>query len=51
VPGIFAESNSYYLLAIQPAHAAADGSYHTLRVRVARRDVHVHARKEYYATQ
>jgi VWFA-related protein len=51
VPSIFAESASYYLLAIQPAHSTADGSYHRLRVKVARRDVHVHARKGYYATQ
>ena len=51
VPGIFAESASYYLLAIQPAHSAADGSFHRLEVKVKRRGVHVRAREGYYAKE
>jgi VWFA-related protein len=49
VPGIFAESAAYYVLAIQPGHPAADGSYHRLEVKVKRRGVQVRAREGYYA--
>jgi VWFA-related protein len=51
VPAIFAESSAYYLLAIQPAHTTADGSYHRLEVKVKRRGVHVRAREGYYAKE
>jgi hypothetical protein len=51
VPAIFAESSAYYLLAIQPAHASADGSFHRLEVKVKRRGVHVRAREGYYAKE
>jgi VWFA-related protein len=51
VPSIFAESATYYLIAIQPRHTAADGSYHRLEVKVNRRGVQVRAREGYYARE
>jgi VWFA-related protein len=51
VPGIFAESAAYYLIAIQPAHTVADGSYHRLEVKVKRRGLQVRAREGYYARE
>jgi VWFA-related protein len=51
VPAIFAESAAYYLIAIQPGHPAADGSYHRLEVKVKRRGLQVRAREGYYATE
>jgi VWFA-related protein len=51
VPAIFAESAAYYLIAIQPRHTAADGSYHRLEVKVNRRGVQVRAREGYYARE
>ncbi len=49
VPAIFAESQSYYLLGVEPIPPASDGASHTIDVRVRRRGVTVHARKEYLA--
>jgi VWFA-related protein len=51
VPAIFAESATYYLIAIPPAHTTADGSYHRLEVKVNRRGVQVRARQGYYARE
>jgi VWFA-related protein len=51
VPAIFAESATYYLIAIQPRHTAADGSYHRLEVKVNRRGLQVRAREGYYARE
>ena len=45
VPAMFQESRSYYLLAFQRASSANDGRFHTIDVKVRRRDVRVHARR------
>ncbi len=47
LPQIFRESNSYYVLGVNPAHS--DGRFHDIRVKVARRDVIVQARRGYVA--
>lgn len=49
VPAIFQESRSYYLLGFQPASSRNDGRFHSIDVRVGRRDTIVHARRGYYA--
>lgn len=48
VAEIFRETDAYYVLGFQPAHAQADGRYHGIRVRVNRRDVTLQARRGYY---
>jgi VWFA-related protein len=50
LPGIFAESQMYYLLGFEPASRVADGAFHAVRVQVRRRGVTVHARSGYLAT-
>ena len=47
LPEVFRESNSYYVLGFNPAHA--DGRFHEIKVKVGRRDVILQARRGYYA--
>jgi hypothetical protein len=49
IPALFAESQSYYLLAFAPADAKANGRFHKLSVKVNRPDVNVQTRAGYYA--
>ncbi len=44
------ESGSYYLIGYEPAWTRADGSFHKIKVEVARPDVEVRARRGYHAT-
>lgn len=46
---IFAENDSYYLLAYQPANAAADGRFRRVTVKVNRPDLEVTATRNYWA--
>jgi VWFA-related protein len=48
VAEIFRESESYYVLGFEPAHPDADGRFHGIRVRVARPQVTLQARRGYY---
>lgn len=50
MPAIFAESQLYYLLGFEPASAASDGRFRSIRVQVKRRGVTVRARTGYLAT-
>jgi len=46
---VFAENGSYYILGYQPPHAAADGRFHRLTIRVnGRPDLLVRARDEWF---
>lgn len=47
LPEVFRESDSYYVLGFNPAHA--DGRFHEIKVKVAKRDVILQARRGYYA--
>jgi hypothetical protein len=46
---VFRESDSYYVLGIEPARAGTHGEYHDIRVRVNRKDVVLQARRGYYS--
>jgi VWFA-related protein len=48
VPAVFAESQSYYLLAFSPADLNAKGKFHKIEVKVNRRGVDVRTRAGYY---
>ena len=43
------DSSAYYLLGYNSTHAAADGKYHEIKVRIRRPGVQVRARKGYWA--
>ena len=47
VPAIFAETQMYYLLGIEPVPGAAPGTDHRISVQVHRRGATVHARSAY----
>ncbi|HEU4937191.1 MAG TPA: VWA domain-containing protein [Vicinamibacterales bacterium] len=49
VPSVFAESQSYYLLAFSPADLNAKGKFHKIEVKVNRPGVSVRTRSGYYA--
>ncbi|MCC7009189.1 MAG: VWA domain-containing protein [Acidobacteria bacterium] len=49
VPGVLAESSSYYLLGVESAGLVQDGRLHEIDVRVGRPDLEVRTRKGYYA--
>jgi len=49
LPAVFAESQSYYLLAFAPADRAPNGKYHKIEVKVNRPGVSVRTRSGYYA--
>ena len=49
IPALFAESQSYYLLAFAPADSKADGKFHKLSIKVNRPHVTVQTRAGYYA--
>jgi VWFA-related protein len=49
IPALFAETQSYYLLAFAPADGKADGRFHKLSIKVNRPDVNVQTRGGYYA--
>jgi VWFA-related protein len=49
IPGLFGETQSYYLLAFAPGEAKADGKFHSVSVKVNRPDVSVRTRSGYYA--
>ena len=48
VAEVFRESESYYVLGFEPAHADADGRFHRIRVHVNRPGVDLQARRGYY---
>ena len=48
---IAAESRNYYLVGYVSQNGARDGKFRKISVKVARKDVQVHARKGYYAPQ
>jgi hypothetical protein len=47
IPAIFEESQSYYVLGFVPADSDASGRVRSIEVRVNRRGVDVHARRQY----
>ena len=47
--GVMADASHYYLLGYEPPRQAADGRFHRLAVKVARRGVRVLARSGYWA--
>ena len=49
LPAVFAESQSYYLLAFAPAERDAKGKFHKIDVKVNRPGVSVRTRSGYYA--
>jgi hypothetical protein len=49
IPALFAESQSYYLLAFAPGDSKADGKFHNISVKVNRDHVKVQTRSGYYA--
>jgi len=49
VPEIFHESDSYYLIGFRPADASANGKFHQITVKTARRGLDVRARSGYTA--
>jgi VWFA-related protein len=49
IPALFAESQSYYLLAFAPGETKADGKFHGIAVKVNKPDVTVRTRSGYYA--
>lgn len=49
LPAVFAESQSYYLLAFAPADRAPNGKYHKIEVKVNRPGTSVRTRSGYYA--
>jgi VWFA-related protein len=48
VPEVFAESQSYYLLAFAPADLNANGKFHPIEVKVNRRGISVRTRAGHY---
>jgi VWFA-related protein len=48
VPGLLAESSSYYLLGVESTSVVQDGRFHEIDVRVNQPGVEVRARKGYY---
>ena len=48
LPAVFAESDSYYLLAFSPADLNAKGKFHKIEVKVNRAGVNVRTRAGYY---
>jgi hypothetical protein len=49
VPEIFHESDSYYLIGFRPADTSANGKFHQITVKTARRGLDVRARSGYTA--
>jgi len=49
LPAVFAESQSYYLLAFAPADRTPNGKYHKIEVKVNRPGTSVRTRSGYYA--
>jgi VWFA-related protein len=49
VPEMFRESDSYYLIGFRPADRAANGKFHRITVKTARRGLDVRARSGYTA--
>ena len=49
IPGVFAESNSFYLLAFAPADRQTNGKYHKIEVKVNRPGASVRTRSGYFA--
>ncbi len=49
LPAVFAESQSYYLLAFAPADLSANGKFHKIEVKVNRPGVSLRTRSGYYA--
>jgi hypothetical protein len=47
--GVMSDASQYYLLGYEPRQQAADGRFHRLAVKVARRGVRVIARSGYFA--
>ena len=50
VPEIFRESDSYYLIGFRPADPGANGKFHRITVKTARRGLDVRARSGYTAS-
>jgi VWFA-related protein len=50
IPKFLAESQIFYMLGFEPSSPTPDGKFHKLEVKVARKDVHIQARRGYLAS-